>query len=176
MDFVIKLSSLSLPLILLLFAMLLFFSKEDYMESFAVGAKEGMINCINLFPTLLLIMCGVSMLFSSGAVDVLCRVFSGALTFFGVPKEMLPSIILRPFSGSGVTAVSDRLFRQCGPDSLVSRIACLLMGSTDTIIYTLGVYFSAAGIKKTRHALASSLIVFLFSIVFCTFVGNAVFS
>ena len=54
MDFVIKLSSLSLPLILLLFAMLLFFSKEDYMESFAVGAKDGMINCINLFPTLLL--------------------------------------------------------------------------------------------------------------------------
>ncbi|MBQ7399523.1 MAG: hypothetical protein IJW06_03555 [Clostridia bacterium] len=164
-----------MPVILLAFALLLLFSKKPLFESFVSGAREGMECCINLLPTLLLVMCGVSALFSSGAVDVLCSVFRPLLSLFGVPEEMLPSIILRPFSGSGVTAVADRMFRECGADSDVSKIACLLMGSTDTIIYTLSLYFSAAKIKRTRYAVFSSFVVFLFSIVVCTWVGNLFF-
>lgn len=169
-------TAFTLPLIILFFALLLFTCKRDLLHSFIDGAREGLMSCVNLLPTFLLVMVGVSFLFSSGAVDILCNIFGPLLKTVGVHEDMLPTIILRPFSGSGVTAVADRMFKVCGPDSLASKTACLLMGSTDTIIYTLSVYFSAAGIKKTRHALASSFIVFIFSVVFCTFVGNAVFS
>ena len=120
----------------------------------------------------MLVMCGVSAMYSSGAVDVLCAVFKPVLALFGVPEEILASIVLRPFSGSGVTAVADRMFAAIGPDSEPAKIACLLMGSTDTIIYTLSMYFASAKIKRTRYALPASFVVFVFSIFFCTFVGK----
>lgn len=172
MMFLLCVTKYVMPLILLLFAFVMLFSKKNLLEAFVCGAKEGMECCVDLLPTLLLVMCGVTALFSSGAVDILSTIFGSFLTFFGVPEEMLPTIILRPFSGSGVTAVADRMFRECGPDSEVSKIASLLMGSTDTIIYTLSMYFSAAKIKRTRYAFAASFVVFLFSILICTFVGR----
>ena len=175
MAFFSELTKYIMPLILFLFALVLVTSKKNLLDSFAKGAREGMECCINLLPTLILVMCGVSALFSSGAVDVLCNVFKPLLSVIGVPEQMLPSIILRPFSGSGVTAVADRMFREHGPDSIASKIACLLMGSTDTIIYTLSMYFSAANLKKTRYALAASFVVFFFSILVCTWVGNIMF-
>ena len=150
MTLLTELTKFVMPIILLAFALVLVLSKKNLLDSFVKGAREGMECCVNLLPTLLLVMCGVSALFSSGAVDVLCNFSRPLLSAFGVPEEMLPSIILRPFSGSGVTAVADRMFRECGPDSVPSKIACLLMGSTDTIIYTLSLYFSAAKIKRTR--------------------------
>lgn len=168
-------TKLVMPVLLLLFAVILLLSKRNLMDSFVKGAVEGAECCYKLLPTLLLIMCGVGAVFSSGAVDILCAFFRPVLRFFGVPSQMLPAIILRPFSGSGVTAVADKLFKELGADDRVSKIACLLMGSTDTIIYTLCLYFSAAGIKKTRYAIPASFVVFLFSIWICVFVGNLLF-
>ncbi|MBO4950059.1 MAG: hypothetical protein J6E38_03470 [Clostridia bacterium] len=172
MNFLEKCTVFIMPLILVCVAFMLLLSKRELVISFMDGAREGMATCINLLPTLLLIMCGVSALFSSGGVDVLCSIFRPVLTFLGVPEELLPSIILRPFSGSGVTAVADRLFKEIGADSYVAKTACLLMGATDTIIYTLSVYFSAANIKKTRYALPASFVVFLFSIIVSVLIGR----
>lgn len=172
MKFLNTVSCYVLPMIMLLFALVLLLSKKNLADCFIKGAKEGMENCINLLPTLVLIMCGVSALYSSGAVDVLCNIFTPVFTVFGVPEELLPSIILRPFSGSGVTAVADRLFKESGPDSLPSKIACILMGTTDTIIYTLSMYFSAAKIKRTRYALPASFIVLIFSVFVSTYIGR----
>ncbi len=167
-----KISVYAMPLIMSVFALVLVFGKMDFTESFIKGAIDGAESCFNLLPTMLLIMCGVSALFSSGAVDVLTRLLSPILTLLGVPEEMLPSIVLRPFSGSGVTAVADRMFQETGADSDASKIASILMGSTDTIIYTLSVYFSAAKIKTTRYALPASFFVFFFSIFVSVFVGK----
>ena len=167
-----KISVYAMPLILLAFALVLLLGKGKLAESFAKGAGDGAASCFNLLPTMLLVMCGVSALFSSGAVDVLTEILSPVLTFFGVPEEMLPSIVLRPFSGSGVTAVADRMFAEAGADSESSKIASILMGSTDTIIYTLSVYFSAAKIKTTRYALPASFLVFFFSIFVSVFLGK----
>ena len=173
MKFLVNASWYIIPLILVTFAFILLFSKnKNIADSFVSGAKEGAVCCYKLLPTLLIVMCGVSALFSSGAVDILCNALKRAFVFFGVPPEMLPSIVLRPFSGSAVTAVADKMFRDYGPDSDVSRIACLLMGSTDTIIYTLSIYFSAANIKRTRYALPASFVVFIFSIFVCVAVGK----
>lgn len=172
MTFFLGITKYIMPSLLLLFALVFIFSKNNPIDSFIKGAKEGALCCYNLLPSLLLIMCSVSALFSSGAVDVFCRLLNPLLLFLGVPPEILPSIVLRPFSGSAVTAIADKMFSEIGPDSQTSRIACLLMGSTDTIIYTLSIYFSAANIKKTRYAIPASFIVFVFSIFVCIFVGK----
>ena len=173
MTILVKSSQYVMPLILVLFANILLFSKnKNLVDSFVTGAKDGAKCCFKLLPTLLLVMCSVQALFSSGAVDIICNMFRPVLLFFGVPEELFPSIVLRPFSGSAVTAVADKMFRDFGADSTVSKIACLLMGSTDTIIYTLSIYFSSANIKRTRYALPASFVVFLFSIFICVAVGK----
>ena len=172
MNFLMNLTKGVMPFLICLIAIILLYSKNNLIESFVNGAKEGAESCFNLLPTLLLVMCGVSAMFSSGAVDILCKLTKPALTFFGVPEQMLPTIVLRPFSGSGVTAVADKMFKDFGADSQASKIACLLMGSTDTIIYTLSMYFSSVNIKRTRYALPASFIVFVFSILICVTIGN----
>ena len=153
-----------------------FIKDKNSISVFNDGAYDGMKCCVGLLPTLLLIMCSVNALFSSGLADILCNVFSPILTFVKVPKAMIPTVILRPFSGSGVTAIADKLFASEGADSTTSKIACLLMGSTDTVLYTLAMYMSGAKIKKTRYAVPASLVVFIFSVIFCSLFGNMLFA
>ena len=164
-------SSCILPFVLVSVS-LVFLRKQSLLQSFFKGAEEGMKQCAALLPTLLLIMCAVNCVFASGAVDVLCTFFEPIALRSGISGELLPSIILRPFSGSAVTAVADRLFAEAGPDSPQAKSASILMGSTDTILYTLSVYFSSCKIKRTRYALPASLIVFVFSIFVSFTIAN----
>lgn len=168
-------SSLIMPLVLC-FAALAFLLNKDCIKAFTDGAADGMKCCVELLPAMLLIMCSVNALFSSGLSDIVCKVFSPVLSVIGVPDEMIPTVVLRPFSGSASTSLAHKLFSYSGPDSSPSKIACLLMGSTDTLLYTLGMYLSSINVKKTGYAIPASLIVFVFSVIVCSTIGNAVFS
>ena len=44
-----------------------------------------------------------------------------------------------------------------GADSFPAFVSCIVQGSTETTFYVLAVYFGAAGIKKSRHALPAAL-------------------
>ena len=90
--------------------------------------------------------------------DALAAALSPALRFLGIPPECAPLLFLRPFSGSGALAVGSELMRRYGPDSTVGRTAAVMLGSTETTFYVVGVYFGAAGIRKTRHAIPAALI------------------
>ncbi len=168
-------STLILPLVLC-FAAAAFIFKKDCFRAFTEGAAEGMKCCADLLPAMLLIMCSVNALFSSGLSDIVCKAFSPVLSLVGVPYEMIPTVVLRPFSGSASTSLAQKLFSESGADSVPSKIACLLMGSTDTLLYTLGMYLSSINVKRTRYAIPASLVVFVFSVIVCTAVGNAVFN
>lgn len=45
-----------------------------------------------------------------------------------------------------------------GPDSTLGRTAAVMLGSTETTFYVIGVYFGAQNIKKTRHAVPAALV------------------
>ncbi len=147
-------------------------SKKDCFDSFCSGAFDGLKCCYRMIPSLMLVVCLINAFTSSGLADIMCCLLKSLLEPFNVPKELLPAIVLRPFSGSAVTAVADKLFSEVGADSFVSKTACILMGTTDTIVYTLSLYFSGANIKKTRYAFPLSFIVFVFSVLLCSFVSE----
>ncbi len=172
MRVIFAISSFVLPFLLLVFAFLLMKPKANLFDSFVDGAKSGLETVTSLIPTLVLVMVGVNMLFASGAVDILASLLNPLLAPLGVPKEMLPNIVLRPFSGSATTVVADKMFRDFGADSDISKTSSILMGCTDTIIYTVAVYFSSVKIKKTRYAITSSFIVFAFSIFVSIFASE----
>ncbi len=127
-------------------------------QSFTDGAKVGLENMVAIVPPLVGLMVGITMLRSSGAIDLLGCLLSPMLKPLGIPTEVLPLALLRPVSGSGSVAIVGDLMKNFGPDSLVGKIASVMMGSTETTFYTVAVYFGAVGIKNSRHTLKSALI------------------
>ena len=106
---------------------------------------------------LLGLMTAVSMFRASGALEWLTRLCAPALDVLGIPAELTPLLLIRPISGSGALAVATDLMRTHGPDSYIGRVAAVMLGSTETTFYTIAVYFSAAGITRTRYAVPAAL-------------------
>ena len=112
---------------------------------------------------------------ASGALKLLCGFGSYLLRPLGVPASMLPVIFMRPISGSAATAMINELFAEQGPDSFAGRAASVLMGSSDTIIYTLSMYFGAVGIRRTRHALPAAFLTLIFCTLFSVWITGVFF-
>ena len=161
---IISISALTVPVILLLCALLILFSKKDLFTAFLEGAKNGLQTTVQLIPTLVLLMTAVSAFSASGSPQFFAELLSPLGNALGFPSELLPLIIVRPVSGSASIALIDNIFKTYGPDSTVGLIASVIMGSSDTVVYILSIYFGAVHIKKTRHAMAAALLTMLFSV------------
>ena len=112
---------------------------------------------LTLVPALVLLLVAVSMLRSSGAIDLLSQCLRPVFSFFGIPPETAMLVLIRPISGSAALAVGSELMAQYGVDSLVGRTVAIMLGSTETTFYTISVYFGAAGIRKSRYTLFAAL-------------------
>ena len=126
-------------------------------DVFMTGAKEGIRTLYNIAPTIIGLMFAVSLLKSSGAVDVICSLIAPAAQKLGFPPEIVPMAMLRPVSGSGATALLLSVFTDCGPDSFAGRVASVLAGSSETTFYATAMYFGSVNIKNTRHTLPAAL-------------------
>ena len=104
-----------------------------------------------------LLLTAVFMLRASGALALLARLLSPALEALGIPPETAALLLVRPVSGSGALAVGSELMAAHGPDSYIGRCAAVMLGCTETTFYTIAVYFSAAGITRTRYAVPAAL-------------------
>ena len=123
-----------------------------------LGARDGLKLLVSLVPTLVLLLTAVSMLRASGAIDYISSWLSPCFAFIGIPPETALLIFIRPISGSAALAVGADLMANHGVDSYIGRTVAIMLGSTETTFYTIGVYFGAAGIKKTKYALPAALI------------------
>ena len=146
------------PLILLLATAFALRKKENAYNLLLTGGAEGLQLLITLVPALVMLLTAVSMLRSSGAMEVLGNWLSPVFSFFGIPPETALLVLVRPISGSAALGVGAELMAEYGPDSLVGRTAAIMLGSTETTFYTISVYFGAAGIQKTRYTLLAALL------------------
>ncbi|HAZ18629.1 MAG TPA: spore maturation protein [Clostridiales bacterium] len=158
------LAAYGVPVVLVIAALLLFCDQRPLMEGFFTGAKRGFSTSVSLLPTLVLLLCGIAMLRASGFLDIVAVWLAKPLACLGVPGELLPLFLIRPLSGSGSTAMTSELFSAVSPDSQAGLIASIMLGSSDTMLYTLSVYFGGAGIKKTRYALPAAILTQIFCV------------
>ncbi len=121
------------------------------------GAAEGLQLLVSLVPALVLLLTAVTMLRQSGAIEILSQFFTPVFSFFGIPPETAILVLIRPISGSAALAVGAELMAQHGVNSQIGRTVAVMLGSTETTFYTISVYFSAAGIKKSRYAVPAAL-------------------
>ncbi len=162
-------AALSVPALLAVTALLFLFGKKDYFAAFTAGAWEGIKTAAGLLPTLVLLLAATSMLRASGATALLASLFRQGAEKFGIPSEILPLLLTRPFSGSASSAMFSSLLSEVGADSFAGLCAAVIMGSSDTVVYVISVYFSAVGIKRTGYALPVALLVMLFCVFFSCF-------
>ena len=148
--------------------------KVNVYETFIEGAREGLTTVVRVFPYMVAMFVAIGVFRESGAMDMLVKLLSPITNLLGIPREVLPLALMRPVSGMASTGILADILKTYGPDSFVGRVASTLMGSTETVFYTLSIYFGAVGIKKIRYTLWGSLlsdIAGLFaSIIICSIV------
>ena len=145
------------PLMLFFSAALALHQKENAYSLLLEGGTEGLKLLVSIVPALVLLLTAVTMLKASGAVDLFSRMAAPVFSFLGIPPETAILVLIRPLSGSAALAVGADLMATYGVDSQVGRTAAVMLGSTETTFYTISVYFSAAGVRKTRYAIPAAL-------------------
>lgn len=152
------LGSFVMPIIFVFIITYGLFKKVDVFDAFLHGAAGGFKSAIGILPALCGLLAAVSMLRTSGALFAFIKIFSLFLHLLGIPPEILPLALLRPFSGSGSLAVAADIFKNFGANSYISKTAAVIMGSTETTFYAIAVYFGSVGIKNTRYTVKAALI------------------
>jgi spore maturation protein B len=130
----------------------------DIFPAMIDGAKDGLQTVLGILPALVALLPGIYMLRASGAVDALADVLEPVVTKLGIPAETVPLMLLRPLTGSGALAIGAEIISSNGADSFVGRCAAVMLGSTETTFYVIAVYFGAAKIRNSRHAVPAAII------------------
>lgn len=135
--------------------------KINVYEAFIDGAKDGFKTAVKIIPYLIAILVGIGVFRASGAMDFLIEGIRWFVALFGVDTEWvgaLPTMLMKPLSGSGARGMMIDAMTHYGPDSLVGRLACIVQGSTDTTFYVIALYFGSVAVRKIRYALSYSLL------------------
>lgn len=153
-----SLTGLVIPLVITLIFCVGIYKDVDVFGEFVAGAREGIRTTMDILPALIAIMTAIGMFRASGALDALTEAVKPLSSLLNMPKEVVPLTLLRPISGSGALVIVEDILKNSGPDSAAGRVASVMMGSTETTFYTVAVYYSAAGIAKTRYTIPCALV------------------
>lgn len=174
-EFINFISNLAMPFIILMVVIYGFLEKKEVFDKFIEGAKDGIKIVFNIFPTLIGLFLAVGALRSSGVIDIVIKLINPILSLVNFPSEIMPLALLRPVSGSSSIAIATDIMKNFGVDSQIGIMASVIMGATETTLYTIAVYTSSVKIKKTRFvliaALTADIVGIITSIVVCRFLS-----
>lgn len=157
MNFLVFLSDFIMPLMIFYIVGFGVLAGRPVYDDFIRGAKKGLKITVDILPTLCGLMVGVSVLRASGFLDDLSALLAPAAAAIGLPAPIVPLSFVKMFSSSAATGLVLDIFKEYGPDSRIGWITSILMSCTETIFYTMSVYFMSVHIKKTRYTLAGAL-------------------
>ena len=153
MQFVLFLSQYIVPFLIFTIVVSGILERVQVYETFIKGAKDGFYTVLKIMPTLVGLMVAVGALRASGFLEFLSGILGQWTEKIGFPGELVPLSVVKMFSSSAATGLLTDIYKEFGTDSYIGRIAC-----TETIFYTMSVYFMTAKVKKTRYTLAGAMI------------------
>ena len=151
-------STMIIPIIIFIIIGYGFLEKKNVYDEFVKGAIDGVKMVIKIFPTLIGLFVAVGCLTNSGILNAIINIVEPIISKTNLPKEVLPLAFIRPISGSAATAVATGIMNEYGVDSNIGKIASVIMGSTETTLYTIAVYTGCVGIRKTRGVIIAGLL------------------
>lgn len=158
MNLLIYISDFIVPFVILSIVVYGLLSGINVYDTFIQGARSGFLTVIRLMSTLIGLMAATGILRASGFLDLLADFIGQFSSLAGFPGELVPLTIVRMFSSSAATGLLLDIYENYGTDSRIGLIASVSMCCTETIFYTMSVYFMTAGIRKSRYTLAGALI------------------
>ncbi len=149
--------------------------KIDAYDSFITGAKEGFSTAVTIIPYLVAMLVCIGVFRASGAMDLLMEGVKSLVAFLGVDTEWveaLPTILMKPLSGSGARGLMVDAMQTYGADSFVGRLCSTVQGASDTTFYVVALYLGSVGISRSKYLIPYSLLADLsgaVTAIFCTY-------
>lgn len=165
MKILLYLSDFIIPLVIFYIIGFGLLMKRPVYDDFVEGAKKGARTVVGIMPTLVGLMVAVGVLRASGFLDAVAGFLGQWTSRIGFPSELLPVTLVKMFSSSAATGLVLDIFKNYGPDSPLGLITSIMMSCTETIFYTMSVYFMTAKVTKTRYTLAGALIATLTGVI-----------
>ncbi len=153
-----SLQKLFLPLLLAGVGGYALYRGVDVFPVFLKGAKSGLETAVGILPVMVGMLTVVYMLRASGAVDIAASALAPAFEILGIPKECAALVLLKPVSGGGGLAMGSEIMRSFGPDSYAGRVAAVMLGASETSLYTISVYSGHLGISRLRYAVIAAFL------------------
>ena len=154
MNLILYLSEAVIPILVLLIVGNGLMHRQHVYEDFLEGAKSGIRTAVEIMPTLIGLMAAGGILRASGFLDF---IFGKLMAATGFPTELIPVAVVKMFSSSAATGLLLDIYKTHGADSMLGRAASVMLSSTETIFYTMSVYFMSVKVKKTRYTLPGAL-------------------
>lgn len=162
-----------LPVFILLILIAGFIKGVPCFDNFVKGAQNGAMTIVRLAPALIGLIVAIGVFRASGALEMIVEFCRPFMEKIGADSDILPLVLIRPVSGSASLATLRDIIAECGADSHAARAACVMMGSTETIFYTMAVYTERTKIRRLPGvlpaALASNLISAVAAGIVCSF-------
>lgn len=158
MKLLLYLTDFIVPMVLFWIVVYGVLQKVEVYDSFVKGAKKGFQTVVEIMPTLVGLMVAVGVLRASGFLDFLAELLGRYTKYIGFPGELVPLTVVKMFSSSAATGLLLDVFKEYGTDSRQGLIASISMACTETIFYTMSVYYMTAKVTKTRYTLPGALI------------------
>ena len=175
MSILLTISDFLIPVTILFIVVFGCLQRVDIYEVFLEGAKEGLQTVIDILPTLIGLVMAVEVVRAGGLLDLMVELFRPLSNAVGFPAELAPLSIVRLVSSSAATGLLTDLFAHYGPDSYLGRVASVMMSCTETVFYTMSLYFLSVGIKKTRWTLPCALLANIVGIAAAVWLVDLVF-
>lgn len=158
MKLFLYITDLIVPLVIFIIISYGIMMKVNVYDTFIKGAKSGFFTVIKIMPTLVGLMVAVGILRASGFLDCLSEFIGNFTAYIGFPGELVPLTVVKMFSSSAATGLLLDVFKEYGTDSYAGLVASISMCCTETIFYTMSVYFMTAKVTKTRYTLTGAML------------------
>ena len=172
MKLISYLSTFLIPLVIFYIIVYALLRKKPVFELFLKGAKQGLVTVIEIAPSIIGLLVAVGIFRNSGALDLLCNLLIPLKNILPVPLPVVPLAILKMFSSSGANALLFDIFKTYGTDSYTGFTASVLLCCTETLFYTISIYFMSVQIKKTRWVIPAGILLSLVSLILSAWIAR----
>ena len=172
MKFISYLSLFLIPMVIFYIIVYAALQKKPVFELFLKGVKQGFLTVVEIAPTIIGLLVAVGIFRSSGVLDFICNMLKPLENLLPFPIQILPLALLKMFSASGANALLFDIFKNYGTDSYVGFSASILLCCTETLFYTISVYFMSVKIKKTRWVVPVGILLSLVSLILSALIAR----
>ncbi|KXZ40625.1 spore maturation protein B [Alkalithermobacter thermoalcaliphilus JW-YL-7 = DSM 7308] len=168
-------SNTVIPLIILIIIIYGKYKGIDVYDSFVKGAYEGIKTAYKIAPYLIGIFLALGIFKEGYGMEILEAILYPILRIFNIPRELISLVIVKPLSGSGSLALYKDIIGRVGIDTVTERMAATILGSSETIFYTMAIYYGSLKIKNIRYTLFCALVSHMAGVLASIFICSIVF-